>query len=340
MRLTILAELVPSYAGLTQKYFERANMKKLTVVFGNGAIGHLVTEKLLADGQAVRIAQRNQPTPLPAGADYVHCDILDPAAVRLAVQGASQVLLAVGFVYDARFWRTAWPLAMENVIDACAAVDARVVFIDNLYQLGAQTTPRTEEMALTTAGEKPVILAQVTRMWMAARGRVRFAALRCPDFYGPGVVNSYLGETGLKAVAKGKPALMLAPDTPHDFAYAPDIARAVLTLFDAPDDAYGQAWNVPCAPTRTPRAILQLGAQALGVPLKITTIPLWSLRVLGLLVRFMKEVADVRFTWDRPYHVDAGKFTRRFWSDVTPFETGAAATARSFMVQGLAPAPA
>jgi hypothetical protein len=46
----------------------------------------------------------------------------------------------------------------------------------------------------------------------------------------------------------------------------------------------------------------------------------------------------VRFTWDRPYHVDAGKFTRRFWSDVTPFETGAAATARSFMVQGLAPA--
>jgi nucleoside-diphosphate-sugar epimerase len=248
------------------------------------------------------------------------------------------VLLAVGFVYEARFWRTAWPLAMENVIDACAAVDARVVFIDNLYQLGAQTTPRTEEMALTTAGEKPVILAQVTRMWMAARGRVRFAALRCPDFYGPGILNSYLGETGLKAVAKGKNALMLAPDTPHDFAYAPDIARAVLTLFDAPDDAYGQAWNVPCAPTRTPRAILQLGAQALGVPLRITTIPLWSLRLLGLFVRFMKEVADVRFTWDRPYHVDAGKFTRRFWSDVTPFETGAAATARSFMVQGLAPA--
>jgi nucleoside-diphosphate-sugar epimerase len=308
-------------------------MKKLTVVFGNGAIGHLVSDKLLADGQAVRIAQRKAPLPLPAGAEYIECDILDPAAVRRAVQGASQVLLAVGFVYDARLWRTAWPAAMKNVIDACAAVDARVVFIDNLYQLGAQTTPRTEDMALTTVGEKPQILAQITRMWMAARGRVRFAALRCPDFYGPGVRNSYLGDTGFGALARGKPAMILAPDTPHDFAYAPDIARAVLTLFDAPDDAYGQAWNVPCAPTRTPRDILRLGAQAIGAPLKLIAIPLWSLTVLGLFMRFMKEVADVRFTWDRPYHVDAGKFKRRFWSDATPFEAGAAATARSFMVQ-------
>ena len=59
-------------------------------------------------------------------------------------------------------------------------------------------------------------------------------------------------------------------------------------------------------------------------------IPLWLLPVASLFARFMKEVADVGFTWDRPYRVDASKFTSRFWSDVTPFETGAAATARSF----------
>jgi nucleoside-diphosphate-sugar epimerase len=306
-------------------------MGKLTVVFGNGAIGHLVSEKLLASGQAVVIAQRKRPVPLPAGASYIECDILDPAAVRQAVQGASQVLLSVGFLYDARVWKTAWPTAMHNVIEACAAVNARVVFIDNLYQLGAQTMPRSEEMGLTAVGQKPVILAQITRMWMAARDRVRFAALRCPDFYGPGVGNSYLGDTGFGALAKGRPAVMLAPDTPHDFAYAPDIARAVLTLFDAPDDAYGQAWNMPCAPTRTPRDILRLGAQAIDVPLKIMSIPLWSLGVLGLFMRFMKEVKDVSFTWDRAYLVDATKFRHRFWSDVTPFEIGAVETARLFM---------
>jgi nucleoside-diphosphate-sugar epimerase len=315
------------------------DMSELTVIFGNGAIGNLVSEQLLAQGKSVRIAQRHRPVRLSADAEYFPCDILAPDMVRQAVQGASQVLLAVGFLYDARLWRTAWPTAMRNVIEACAEVNARVVFIDNLYQLGPQTMPRTEDMDLTTAGEKPAILAQVTHMWLAARDRVRFAALRCPDFYGPGVANSYLGTTGFGALAQGKAAMVLAPDTPHDFAYAPDIARAVLTLFDAPDDAYGQVWNMPCAPTLTPRQILQLGAQAIKAPLKLMSIPLWSLGLLGIFQRFMKEVADVRFTWDRPYHVDANKFKRRFWSDTTPFEVGAAATARSFMPHGEAVRP-
>ena len=306
-------------------------MSKTIAVFGNGAIGHLVTDILLARGESIRIVQRNPPSALPANAHYFACDILDPQAVREAVQGVSQVCLAVGFLYDSRFWRTAWPSAMKNIVEACAEVNARVVFIDNLYQLGPQNTPRSEDIPLTTVGEKSVILAEVTKIWKAARHRLHFAALRCPDFYGPGVNNSYLGTTGFGAIAKGKAAIMLAPDTPHDFAYAPDIARAAVTLLDAPDDAFGQVWNVPCAPTKTPREILQLGADAIGMPLKVMTIPLWSLRLMGVFIRFMKEVADVSFTWDRPYHVDASKFKARFWSDVTPIELGAAETARSYL---------
>ena len=45
-------------------------------------------------------------------------------------------------------------------------------------------------------------------------------------------------------------------DMPHDIAYVPDYARAVVSLLDAPDDAFGQAWHVPCAPIRTPRELL------------------------------------------------------------------------------------
>ena len=124
--------------------------------------------------------------------------------------------------------------------------------------------------------------------------------------------------------------LVAPPDTPHDFAYVPDIARAVLSLLDSPDDAYGQAWNIPCAPTRTPREILALGAAAIGVKPKVQAIPLGLLPALGLAVPFLREVAEMRFLFDRPYRVDARKFEGRFWSDVTPFEVGAAATARSF----------
>ena len=307
-------------------------MSGITVVFGYGTVGRLVTKALLERGDVVRIAQRTRPTDLPEGVSFTPCDILEQDAVRRAVAGAAQVLLAVSFPYDARVWRTAWPKTMTNVVEACAAVGARIVFIDNLYQLGPQSEPRREDMPLSSAGDKPAILAEVTRIWMAAAGRVRVAALRCPDFYGPNVSVSHIGDTGFGRIANGKPAMLLAPpDTPHDFAYVPDIARAAVTLLDAPDDAFGQVWNMPCAPTRTPREILQIGADAIGVPLKVTAVPLWLLPLLGLFSRLMREVADVGFTWDRPYQVDASKFKRRFWSDVTPFEVGAPAMARSFL---------
>ena len=310
-------------------------MTDTILVIGYGAVGRPVVQALLQRGEAVRVAQRSPIADLPQGATYMPCDVLDAASVRNAVQGAAQVVLAVGFTYDSRLWRAVWPKTIGNLIEACAETGARIVFVDNLYQLGPQTEPRREDMKLADVGEKPRILAEVTRAWMAASaaGRVRMAALRCTDFYGPGVGVSHLGASAFGSLAQGKPALLIAPpDTPHDFAYVPDIARAVVTLLDAPDDAFGQVWNMPCAPIRTPRDILRLGAAAIGVKPRVTAVPFWLLPLLGLAVRFMKEVADVGFTWDRPYEVDARKFTSRFWSDVTPFEIGAPATARSFQV--------
>jgi len=304
-----------------------------TLVIGFGAVGRATTQALLARRDPVCVAQRSRPADLPAQAAFKSCDVLDAEAVRQAIAGAGQVVVAIGFAYDARVWRSAWPRAMTNLVEACAATGARMVFVDGLYMLGPQREPLREDMALTDFGAKPAVRSEVTRIWMAAAsaGRARVAALRPPDFYGPDVTVSHLGAAAFGALARGKPALLLAPpDTPHDFAYVPDVARAVVTLLDAPDDAYGQAWNMPCAPTRTPRQILRLGAEVLGIGLKVRAVPLGLLPLLGLVSPFMREVAEMRFTWDRPYEVDATKFARRFWSDVTPYEVGAPATVRSF----------
>ena len=304
-----------------------------TIVLGFGAVGRATTRALLARGDAVAVAQRSRPDDLPAGVEFRRCDVLDADSVRRAVAGAGQVVLAVGFAYDRRVWRKMWPATMTNVVEACAESGARIVFLDNLYMLGPQREPRREDMALSMAGAKPAILSDVTRIWSAAAtaGRVRFAALRATDFYGPGVPVSHLGSSGFGALAQGNRAFLVAPpDTPHDFAYVPDIARAVIALLDAPDDAFGQVWNMPCAPTRTPRQILKIGADALGVKLRIMALPLRLLPLLGLVSPFLREVDDVSFTWDRPYHVDGSKFSRRFRLETTPFEIGAVETARSF----------
>lgn len=84
------------------------------------------------------------------------------------------------------------------------------------------------------------------------------------------------------------------------------------------------------SPTQTPRTLLAMGAAALGHQLRVWAVPMLLLRPLGLFYRFATEVADVGFTWDRPYVVDRGKFARRFDFAITPVETGVPATVHAF----------
>ena len=216
-------------------------------------------------------------------------------------------MLAIGLPYVGAVWREAWPRVMTNFVEACAKTGARLVFFDNLYMYGPQRTPLTETTPLQPFGVKPATRVAITRLWQAASeaGRLKVVALRAPDFYGPGVPLTHLGDTSLGALARGRRALVIgSPDTPHDFAYVPDCARAVISLLDAPDDAYGQAWHVPSAPTRTPRQIIALAAAALGVAPRVIGLPPALLRPLGLFVPVFGELAEMRFQWDRPYRVE------------------------------------
>jgi len=308
-------------------------MSEAITIVGYGPVGRATARVLSTQGRAVRMAQRTAPKSLPGGATFVTCDALDADSVRAAIAGASQVVLAVGFPYIGAVWREAWPRTMTNFVEACAASGARLIFVDNLYMYGPREAPLTEATPLADFGVKPAARAAVTRIWMAASeaGRARVAALRAPDFYGPGVGQSWLGDTGFGALAQGKAATIIgSPDTPHDFAYVPDFARAVATFIDAPDDAFGQAWHVPCAPIRSPREIFALGAAALGVSARIRGLPTWSLGAMGMIVPPLREMREMSFQWDRPYRVDSSRFARRFWSDATPFEVGAPAAALSF----------
>ncbi len=303
-------------------------------IFGLGPCGLATMTRLLAEGREVVVAQRHAPPDLPKGAAFTPCDALDRDSVMSATRGSEQIVVAIGFAYQGKVWREAWPKAIGNFVAACEATGARMVFIDNLYMYGPQTAPLVETMPLTSYGAKPAARSAATRIWMeaAAAGRARVAALRAPDFYGPNVGLAFLGDTTIGALAKGKSAFFIgSPDIPHDYAYVPDIGRAVTTLLDAPDSAFGQAWHVPCAPTLTTRDILTMAAEdTLGVRLRLNTLPEGLLGAAALFSPFLRELKEMRFLWNRPYHVDAAKFAKAFWSDPTPFESGVRETVLSF----------
>lgn len=314
-------------------------MNESVLVIGYGPVGAATVAILKARGQQVRVAQRKRPADLPADVGFTSCDVTEQASLRAAAQGAAQIVLSIGLAYSGPVWRDTWPKIVTNVVETAAETGARVVFVDNLYMYGPQTEPLKETMPLSDYPLKPAARSAATRIWQAASaaGRVRFAAVRGPDFYGPGVRLSTLGDTSLGALARGKTALWINDaDMPHDIAYVPDYARAVVSLLDAPDDAFGQAWHVPCAPIRRPRELLALAAKTLGVPLRVRSLPFWAMRGLSVFTPELGEFAEMRFQWDRPYRVDASKFRARFWSDPTPFEQGIPAAARSFAMHAAA----
>ena len=95
-------------------------MAQQITVFGFGAVGRPIVEILAARGDRVRVATRRRPADLPQGVEHVPCDVLDRDEVRLALDGSAQAMLAVGFTYDWRLWKTVWPRAITNMVESCA----------------------------------------------------------------------------------------------------------------------------------------------------------------------------------------------------------------------------
>jgi len=312
-------------------------MLRSIAVIGYGAVGRETAIVLANRGDAVRIVQRSVPKKPLAGATFVSADSTDREAMIGACSGVDTVVCCIGFPYDAALWERAWPAAVANLIEGCEASGARLVFADNLYMYGPQTKPLTEDMPLTDYGRKPALRAKITRQWQAAHesGRVRVVAVRAPDFYGPDVPTSVISAFGVARLLVGKAALTpYNPDHPHDFAYVPDVARALVSLIDAPDDAYGQAWHVPSAtPTLSQRQVLTLAVRLIGVPCRITAIPQPLVPLIGIFSKEIRESAEMSFQWNHPYYVDSSKFAARFWSDATPFECGLGATIESYRCQ-------
>jgi nucleoside-diphosphate-sugar epimerase len=304
------------------------------VVLGAGPVGLALVDELRRLGRAVRVVTRSGRADVPEGVELVQADIADPAQAARACRDATIVYGCVGLDYTG--WPERWPPMMAGMLAGAEAAGARFVFMDNLYMYGPVEEPMREDMPLTDYGRKPATRAAITRLWQEAHaaGRVPVVAVRASDFYGPRVRNAALGDLSFGRLMQDKSAQVLGdPDQPHSVAYVPDIARALVTLADAPLDAYGQAWHVPHAPARTVRELVEIFAHEVGRQAKLQTAPAFLLRLMGLFDPNAGEVVEMLYQWQRPFHVDDRKYRARFGGEATPFEQGIAATARWHQVQ-------
>jgi nucleoside-diphosphate-sugar epimerase len=297
-----------------------AGDRELHVVFGAGPIGTAVARRLLARGRRVRIVSRSERSPAPAGAEAVRGDAADPATARHLAAGAAVVYNTAAPPY-AR-WPEEFPPLQAGIIEGAAAAGAKLVSAENLYMYGRVRGPIVEDLPYAARTRKGRARAKVAEALLAAHaaGKVRATIGRAANYYGPAAPGSAMGERVFYPLLASKRVSVLGdPDAPHTYTYIEDFAEALIVLGER-EEALGQAWHVPSAPTLTTRRFLDLAFRVAGLPAKIGAVPGVAVKALGLVNRDMREVGEMLYEFEGPFVVDHTKYARAFGDHATPHE--------------------
>jgi nucleoside-diphosphate-sugar epimerase len=309
-------------------------MSALHVILGaGGAIGTPLARDLAARDVPLRTVSRSGHG--PDGAEKLRADLTDADAVLRVVEEGSVVYLLAGLAYDRRVWRVEWPAIMANVVGACEAKQARLIFFDNVYAYGRVEGPMSEETPVRPSSVKGAIRAEIAAHLQRrmAEGKITALIARAADFYGPHSQRSSVpGLLVFRRLAEGGKARVMAnADTRHSYSYTLDCAAA-LRLLAAEDDVFGQVWHLPTAgPAPSGREFVDMAAKALGTQPRLSVIPGWMIRSAGLVSPMMRELGEMLYQNAYDYVFDSTKFERRFGFVPTSYEDGIAATARTFI---------
>ncbi|MBI3235823.1 MAG: NAD-dependent epimerase/dehydratase family protein [Bacteroidetes bacterium] len=296
-----------------------------TILGANGTIGSVLAKELNSYTKNIRLVSRN-PRKVNNTDELFQADLSDPAQVEKAIEGSEIVYLMVGFEYVTKIWQEQWPKLMKATIDACIKHQAKLVFFDNVYMYDVTNIPHmTEEAKINPSSKKGKVRAEIVEMLMSAvkTGKLQGLIARSADFYGPNNDKSFLIEVVYKNFKKGKAAnWFIRSDKKHSYTYTPDAAKATAILGNTPD-AYNQVWHLPTDPnTLTGAEMIALFAQEMKVKNKVSMMPMWLIKVLGIFIPFMREMPEMMYQYDRDYFFDSSKFDKRFNFKTTTYQEG------------------
>jgi nucleoside-diphosphate-sugar epimerase len=289
----------------------------IAVVGATGQVGRRLVAELVERGHPVRAVSR-QPAAGPdvavPGSEVVAADLADPAAATAATAGCAVIFHVAGAPYAD--WPQALPAAMRGAITAARAHDATLVYLDNLYPYGAPSAPLTPATPYRPVGALGRVRAEIADELEAAG--LRHVIVRVSDFYGAGPVRSSVGALVLDPIAAGRRARWpIDLDQPHSLHYLPDVARGLAVVGTAAE-AVGHTWHLPAAEALTGADFGRAVARAYGAPERVGLLGLGALRFAAPFSRAARDLASLRYQYDRPYVVDGTATTAAFGLAPTP----------------------
>lgn len=302
-----------------------------TILGANGTIGSVLAKELRSYTDKIRLVSRN-PKKVNETDELFPADLSQIGVVDKAVEGSDVVYLVVGFDYKLKVWEDKWPKLMRAVIDACEKHNARLVFFDNVYMYDIGAIPHmTEESPIKPPSKKGAVRKEISQMILdeVKAGKLIALIARSADFYGPENEKSFVTEMVYKNLRKGKtPNWLINADRKHSFTYTPDAAKATALLGNT-HDAYNQVWHLPTdRNTLTGREFINLFTTEMNAKDKVSVMPMWLIKVLGLFIPIMKEMPEMMYQYDRDYFFDSSKFDKRFNFKTTTYQEGVKNTVR------------
>ena len=296
-----------------------------TILGAGGIIADELAAELVTNHKDVRLVSRS-PKSIAGITNLVAADITDYEQTKNAVSGSAVVFLTAGLKYDIKIWSEAWPKIMNNVINACKAAGARLIFFDNVYSYGLVNGPMKEDTPYRPSSKKGTIRAAIATQLMAEAkaGNITATIARAADFYGPGADKTgFLNLLIIDKFKKKSMAMWLGKDdVTHSYTFTPDAAKG-LYLLSQDETSWNQVWHLPTAnPAPDGKGYMNMIAAQMGVKPKYMKLGSFMLTLSGLFDTTIKEMKEMLYQSNYPYILDSTKFETHFNVKPTPYEEG------------------
>lgn len=297
-----------------------------TILGANGQIAvELARELRNRYTNQVRLVSR---TPRKVHEDdaLVAANLLDAHQTAQAVEGSRIVYFTAGLPPDTQLWETQFPMMLKNALAASRAAGAKFVYFDNTYMYPQDSRVQTEEIAFAPVGRKGKVRATMASMVLEemARGDIPVAIGRAPEFYGPGMTQSFTNALVIDKLKAGEtPRVPVRDDTKRTLIWTPDASRALAAIGNTPD-AFGQTWHLPCCDDRpTYKQLVTSACEVFDQDASYTVLGKWTLAAAGLFSSKVREIKELLPRYAQDNLFDSSKFKHRFPEfEVTTYREG------------------
>jgi nucleoside-diphosphate-sugar epimerase len=286
---------------------------KHTILGAGGSIGNALAFELLKKNEEIRLVSRSNFS-IP-GTESRKADVTSYEETLKSVENSDIVYLCVGLPYDSKIWGELWPKIMQNTIDACKSVNAKLIFFDNVYMYGRVVGKMAETTPYNPCSRKGEIRAKIATLLEDEIKKKNIIAIiaRAADLYGPYATKTSLPYIlAIDRLMKGKRAQWLVDvHKLHSFTYTIDSAKGMILLSNR-EECFNQTWHLPTYNPIDGETFIHMIAKELGFARHYTVLSKWMIKMAGFFNKTVSESFEMLYQNKFNYYFDSTKFNTFF----------------------------